>query len=222
MPWMCNCWWKGQWEMRRIWLCNHTVIFTLHKTLSPEPPPRAIRRNRRNTLSRATELSQTARIKIRPHCFQHHIHNQDSSCSPWSATMEWKKRREDVQTEMKMAIIHTHTHTVTESADPDYAVSQAVSPRRCPWPLTSLCWEADVLKASVAQDVEVVVRLVIVIVPLLSAGASSCSFCLDAACRDGRNPEPPFLLSTGHSPEATFCRTNSEKFLLKTNKWQSM
>lgn len=76
-----------------------------------------------------------------------------------------------------------------------------------------LCWEAEAPEASVAQDVEVVVGLSVVIIRLLSAEAGRHIFLLDIACRGRRQAWAPFLLFRCHSPEATFHGMDSERFL---------
>lgn len=63
--------------------------------------------------------------------------------------------------------------------------------------------------------------LSIVISALLVAEAGRHSFCLDTASLGRQHGGIPLLLLRWRSPEATFCRVDSEKFLLKTNKLQS-
>lgn len=137
-----------------------------------------------------------------------------------------------MQTESKMHSVpllktHTCTHTQQGWESRRYTHPSArAKTGRCPgrhlWELTGLCWEAEAPEASVAQDVEVVVGLGVVIIHLLSAEASRHSFRLDTACRGRRQARAPFLLCRRHSPEATFHGMDSERFLVKTNQPQSV
>lgn len=95
-----------------------------------------------------------------------------------------------------------------------------MSPRGCPRELALLGGDAEAREASVTQDVEVVVRLGLcaVLSRLLPAEAGVRSH-TDA--RGGQDAGPPLLLFRQPPPEATFRRTDSERFLPKTKKLQS-
>ena len=109
-----------------------------------------------------------------------------------------------------------------ETADPYVTTCHSrdrnASPRRCLCELTSLGQEAEASKAPVAQDVEVVVWLSIVVCPLLRVEAHGHHLYLDGPSSGRQDAGTLFLLFIRHRPEATFPTMDSATFLLKTNK----
>lgn len=85
------------------------------------------------------------------------------------------------------------------------------------WALTGLSGEAEAGQASVAQDVEVLVRLGLSLI-LSALVTAQPGIRLHTAARGGHDPGSARLRFRRPPPKVTFRRMDSERFLPKTNK----
>ena len=145
--------------------------------------------------------------------------------------MELEGLVEETQTQRRLTCIHwtehtrthTYTHTYTQSRDVQMPVHPSVTTKtglglpEDARALTRLGGEAEAGQASVAQDVEVLVRLSLGVV-LAALVIAQPGIRLHTAAGGGHDPGPARLRFRRPPPKVTFRRTDSERFLPKTNK----